>query len=106
MVYWRLANIPELQGLDASARRDLWREAVTRSPNVPAAIALIGLCVAGGTLCFLATTIFPSLLRGWPHYVTVAIVNAVILVANDLCFTKPWARRWLRANPQGVLRAA
>ena len=96
MAYWRLADIPELCGLDPRSRRTRWSEAVWRSHTAKGSFMLFGVIVAVAVLVAGVMNFLPGIGSGWKHYPMLIVVWALVYGGNDLLLTQPRARRWLR----------
>jgi peptidoglycan/LPS O-acetylase OafA/YrhL len=99
MAYWRIADIPELRGLDPRSRRTRWSEAVSRSHSIKSTFMLLGLIVVGALLVGGMPLVFPSTETGWRHYTVLLAMWMLVFGSNDWLVTQPRARRWLREHP-------
>ncbi len=60
-IYWRLNDIPELRSVPVAQRRQLWREAVTRSFAVRFLLARLAAAILGaGLLAGLGLLLWPT----------------------------------------------
>ena len=98
MAYWRIADIPELRGLDPRSRRVRWSEAVSRSHPVKSTFMLLGVIVGVAVLVAGVTRFWPGFGAGWKHYLMLLVVWMLVFGGNDLLLTQPRARRWLREH--------
>ncbi|QNK00276.1 hypothetical protein [Dyella telluris] len=99
MAYWRIADIPELRGLDPRSRRVRWSEAVSRSHTVRTSFLLLGVIVAAAVVVAAVVNFLPGFGAGWKHYLMLVVTWALVFGGNDLLLTQPRARRWLREHP-------
>jgi len=99
MAYWRIADIPELRGLDPRSRRIRWSEAVSRSHTFKSSFMLLGVIAAAGTLVAGVVYFLPGFGVGWKHYLMLIVTWMLAFGGNDLLLTQPRARRWLREHP-------
>lgn len=99
MAYWRIADIPELRGLDPRSRRTQWSEAVSRSHTVKSTFMLLGVIAVAAGLVAGVVNFLPGFDAGWKHHLMLIVVWMLVFGGNDLLLTQPRARRWLREHP-------